>query len=154
MNSVQMISMLFLTKIWLKMVYLCRKMSENKVGEFWQKMGEFGQKKYAYFDQRGHFRPHWPFHRGSQVRGRFGRSSYGFGKLDGCFSFGHFEIKGARGSKFSSSFDTNFEKWRLCCITYAILWQGWWPCLLRSIPVCAILFTVQAKCSDFLEKIQ
>ena len=37
---------------------------------------------------------------------------------------------------------------------HAVLWKGLGPCLLRSIPVCAILFTVQAKCSDFLEKIQ
>ena len=110
-------------------------MSENEIGKFWQKTGEFGQetflllkKKHALWPpfvrigQRGHFRPHWPFHRGvPSSRLPFGRSSYGFGKLDGCFSFGHFEIKDASGqsweanlSKFSSSFDSNFEKWRSC----------------------------------------
>ena len=34
---------------------------------------------------------------------------------------------------------------------HPVLWKGLGPCLLRSIPVCAILFTVQAKCSDFLK---
>ena len=37
---------------------------------------------------------------------------------------------------------------------HAVLWKGLGPCLLRSIPVCAILFTVQANCSDFLKNVQ
>lgn len=37
---------------------------------------------------------------------------------------------------------------------HSVLWKGLGPCLLRSMPVCAILFTVQAKCSDFLKNFQ
>ena len=33
---------------------------------------------------------------------------------------------------------------------HQVLWKGLGPCLLRSIPVCAILFTVQTMSSDFL----
>ena len=33
---------------------------------------------------------------------------------------------------------------------HLVLWKGLGPCLLRSIPVCAILFTVQTKSSEFL----
>ena len=37
---------------------------------------------------------------------------------------------------------------------HSVLWKGLGPCLLRSVPVCAILFTVQANCSNFLRKTQ
>ena len=33
---------------------------------------------------------------------------------------------------------------------HRVLWKGLGPCLLRSIPVCAILFTIQTMTSDFL----
>lgn len=33
---------------------------------------------------------------------------------------------------------------------HLVLWKGLGPCLLRSIPVCAILFTVQTKSSELL----
>ena len=37
---------------------------------------------------------------------------------------------------------------------HSVLWNGLGPCLLRSVPVCAILFTVQANCSNLLKSNQ